>query len=317
MKHSTIYNERMIAAMGETVFDILFQNDQPVAAVPGGSSFNSVISVGRIGLPCCFVGYAGNDRIGQRVVDFLNTNHVNSSCFEIRQGEKSALSLAFLDENGDANYTFYKEPPSSSEDCVLPTMKANDILLYGSYYAICSGMRKQVKQVLDDAESAGSIVYYDLNFRSSHRHELDALMPNIHSNMKQSTIVRGSADDFDVMFGLRDAQRIYEEQIRAYCPLFICTAGAGKVVVCTPNGCHEFQAPMVENVVSTVGAGDNFNAGFTCALMWEGIKKDQLLNLSKEKWQLIIETACSFAGEACQSTDNYVSLDFANRYARR
>lgn len=313
MKHTSICNERLIVAMGETVFDILFQNEQPVAGVPGGSSFNSIISVGRVGLPACFVGYAGGDRIGKRVVDFLAENHVDTSCFEIRPTEKSALSLAFLDENGDAHYTFYKEPPCTSDNCTLPIMKADDVLLYGSYYAVCKGMRGQVKQVLDDAEAAGSIIYYDLNFRSSHAHELDVLLPTIHSNMRQSTIVRGSADDFDVMYGSRDARVIYNEHVRAYCPLFICTAGAGKVVVCTPEGCHEFQAPMVENVVSTVGAGDNFNAGFTSALMWKGVRRDDLYHLTIDQWKEIVNIACRFAGEACQSTDNYISTAFAQQ----
>ena len=40
-----------IVGVGETILDILFKNNQPVAAVPGGSSFNSIISVGRAGYP--------------------------------------------------------------------------------------------------------------------------------------------------------------------------------------------------------------------------------------------------------------------------
>lgn len=42
--------------MGETIMDIIFRNGQPRAAVHGGSSFNSIVSVGRAGVPCVFVG---------------------------------------------------------------------------------------------------------------------------------------------------------------------------------------------------------------------------------------------------------------------
>ncbi len=45
-----------VVGIGETILDILFKENQPVAAVPGGSSFNSIISVGRAGVPCTFVG---------------------------------------------------------------------------------------------------------------------------------------------------------------------------------------------------------------------------------------------------------------------
>jgi hypothetical protein len=35
--------------IGETVLDILFKDDQPQKAVPGGSTFNSIVSLGRAG----------------------------------------------------------------------------------------------------------------------------------------------------------------------------------------------------------------------------------------------------------------------------
>lgn len=48
-------NSRKVIGAGETILDILFRQGQPVAAVPGGSTFNSIISVGRSGVPCAFV----------------------------------------------------------------------------------------------------------------------------------------------------------------------------------------------------------------------------------------------------------------------
>ena len=38
-----------VIGIGETVFDILFKNNQPVKAVPGGSVYNSIISLGQRG----------------------------------------------------------------------------------------------------------------------------------------------------------------------------------------------------------------------------------------------------------------------------
>jgi len=135
---------------------------------------------------------------------------------------------------------------------------------------------------------------------------LESLMPAILQNFRQSTIVRGSADDFDVMFASRDARDIYNRYIQQYCPLFICTAGAGQITVCTPTGNYDFQAPPITDVVSTVGAGDSFNAGFSCALIWEDIMPEDLPSLGREAWQRLIATACRFAGETCRSTENYI-----------
>lgn len=297
---------RKVIGVGEAILDILFRDGQPEAAVHGGSSFNSIISVGRAGVPCTFVGYTGADIVGQQTVRFMQDNGVGTEHFQLRQGEKSAISLAFIGENGDATYSFYKEPPHVSSAWTLPEMSLGDVMLYGSYYAVCPGMRPLFAQLLERAAKAGVIVYYDLNYRSNHRDELQQLTPHILQNFRQSTVVRGSADDFEVMFSTRDARDIYKMYISQYCKYLICTAGAGSIMVCTPTAFHEFQAPPIDNVVSTVGAGDSFNAGFACALIWEGILPEDLPSLGRDAWQRLVATACRFAGETCRSKENYI-----------
>ena len=144
-------NQRKIIGVGESILDILFRDGQPVAAVPGGSSFNSIISVGRAGVPCTFVGYSGADIVGQNTVKFLNANGVGTEHFQLRKGEKSAVSLAFIGENKDASYLFYKEPPHVSADFTLPQMSRGDVMLFGSYYAACNGMRLLISEMLERA----------------------------------------------------------------------------------------------------------------------------------------------------------------------
>lgn len=297
---------RKVIGVGESILDILFRGGQPVAAVPGGSSFNSIISVGRAGVPCTFVGYAGADQVGRQTADFLRSNGVGTEHFQLREGEKSAVSLAFLSDDGEASYSFYKEPPHVDSLWTLPEVAGGDVMLYGSYYAACAGMRPLIAALLGRANAAGAIVYYDLNFRSNHRDELSELAPAIRENFGRSTIVRGSTDDFDVVFASRDARDIYIRYIRRRCPCFVCTSGAGQVTVCTPSGSWDFQAPPVGQIVSTVGAGDSFNAGFACGLIREGIVRDDLPALGRDAWQRLVATACRFAGETCRSTENYI-----------
>ena len=299
--------------MGETIMDIIFRGGQPQAAVHGGSSFNSIVSVGRAGVPCVFVGDTGADKVGQQTIDFMRTNHVGTAYCPLRPEVKSAVSLAYLDDNGDASYVFYKQKPQAPREWTLPQVCPDDILLFGSYYASCTGMRPLVEDMLDKATQGGAIIYYDINFRSSHRHELDMLWPTIQDNCRRSTIVRGSADDFEVLFDERNAQRIYDKHMRDLCPIFICTCGASEVTLCLPGHTLSVPVPPVAEVVSAVGAGDNFNAGLACSLVWRGIRKHMLPSLTDEEWQHVLATACAFAGEACRSFDNYISPEFGLR----
>ena len=126
--------------------DILFHEKNtgkgeyvPFAAVPGGSTFNSMVSVGRSGVPCKFMGYTGNNRVGHQIVDFMHRNGISTEYFQIRDNERAALSLAYLDSNGDADYVFYKDTPVASARYLKPEFMPTDYFLYGSYFAICPG----------------------------------------------------------------------------------------------------------------------------------------------------------------------------------
>ena len=70
---------RKVIGIGETVLDIIFRNDKPIGAVPGGSVFNGIISLGRAGIPTTFISEAGNDRLGRQIIRFLETNGVDAT----------------------------------------------------------------------------------------------------------------------------------------------------------------------------------------------------------------------------------------------
>ena len=54
--------------------------------------------------------------------------------------------------------------------------------------------------------------------------------------------------------------------------------------------------------VSTIGAGDNFNAGFVYGLIKNQITRDDLENgLTEEQWDALISSAQQFSAEVCKS----------------
>jgi fructokinase len=97
---------RRVIGIGETVLDIIFKGEKPLQAVPGGSAFNAIISLGRAGLPASFISETGNDRVGLWVKRFLRENGVDDKGVCVFPDSKSPISLAFLDANNDAEYIF-------------------------------------------------------------------------------------------------------------------------------------------------------------------------------------------------------------------
>ncbi|MBO4811962.1 MAG: carbohydrate kinase [Prevotella sp.] len=303
---------RKVIGIGETVLDIIFKNDQPVGAVPGGSVFNSLISLGRCGIKAAFISETGNDRVGRTILDFLTKNGVDNTCVYVYPDSKSPLSLAFLNEHNDAEYIFYKDHPNDRLDFSYPDVQPDDIVLFGSYYAVNPVIRPQVMGFLEYARQHGAILYYDVNFRASHKNEVMKLTPNILENLEMADIVRGSTEDFEVMFHKSDPDIIYRTQVAFYTRRFICTQGSEPVELRAENGLKkQYPVAKSDNVVSTIGAGDNFNAGFAYGLLRYGIRRADIeQGLTEQQWDNIIQCALQFSAEACKSLNNYVSPAF-------
>ena len=304
---------RKVIGIGETVLDIIFQGEQPVSAMPGGSTFNAMISLGRAGIDCTFISETGNDRVGKRIISFLEENHVDASNVNVYPESKSPLSLAFLNEQNDAEYMFYKDHPKDRLDFNYPTVNEDDIVVFGSYYALNPVIRPQVLGFLQHAHQHGAILYYDVNFRASHKHEVMKLTANFLENLELADVVRGSHEDFDVMFHTTDADKVYRSQIAFYCKKFICTRGCEPLMVMAEDGFKKEYAVQPVETVSTIGAGDNFNAGFVYGLMQYGItRSDMNGSLSENQWDALIASAQRFSMECCKSIDNSISVEFGN-----
>jgi len=127
---------RRIFGIGETVLDIIFKNGQPQAAKPGGSVLNSMVSMGRMGLPVSFISEYGLDDVGYLIDNFLKDNGVNTSVVNRFNKGNTSLALAFLDDKNDAHYTFYKDIPGKRLDIEFPETRKDDIIQFGSFYAI-------------------------------------------------------------------------------------------------------------------------------------------------------------------------------------
>ena len=302
---------RKVIGIGETVLDIIFRNERPIGAAPGGSTFNAIISLSRAGVSTSFISETGNDRVGRMIIKFLEDNGCEANSINVYPDSKSPLSLAFLNEKNDAEYIFYKDHPNDRLEFTFPSVSADDIVLFGSYYALNPVIRPQMKDFLDYAHEQGAILYYDVNFRSSHQHEVMKLRPNLLENFELADIVRGSREDFENLFKKNDPDSIYRAEISFYTKNFIYTQGADPIELRADGGlCKQYPVKNTETV-STIGAGDNFNAGFIFGLLMNGITRRELeQGLSEQQWDSIVDSGQEFSAEVCHSLYNYVSPEF-------
>ena len=304
---------RKVIGIGETVLDIIFRGDQPISAVPGGSAYNAVVSLGRSGVKASMISETGNDRVGKMIIRFLEENGVDASFIHVYPESKSPLSLAFLNERNDAEYVFYKDHDRDRIEYSYPDVQPDDIVLFSSYFALNPVIRPQVYGFLDYARQHGAILYYDVNFRASHKDEVVKITPNLLENLELADIVRGSSEDFEILFKQNDPDAIYRSQISFYTKKFIYTRASEPVELRADNGLQKQYPVSPVETVSTIGAGDNFNAGIVYGMIKEGITRKEIDNgMTEKQWDRVIQCGMQFSAECCHSINNSVSVAFGN-----
>ena len=287
-----------IVGIGETVFDIVFKDGKPQAAVPGGSVFNAIISLGRTAgaaasgsasgvsasggtvasstaASSTAAGCAaprvimatqmGKDNASEIIIDFMQRNNVETTHAICVEGRQSTISLAMLDSRNDARYEFFRDSAMPKFQTPDIEFEPGDILLFGSFFSISPATRLQVRELVARARSQGAIIYYDINFRKGPHGNSPHIKDYIEENCALSTIVRGSSEDIGNIYGECTAEEAYRDHISSLCSNFICTKGADSTEVFSP-GFHAIYPVHKIETLSTIGAGDNFNAGVVYTL---------------------------------------------------
>ncbi len=300
---------RQVYGFGETVFDIIFKEGDPVAARPGGSVLNSFVSLGRLGWSPNFISEYGTDDVGDIIDKYLTDNGVLTDCVNRFRTGQSAIALAFLDSGNNAVYSFYKNFPDKRLQELPDGIRKDDIILFGSIYASNSVVRESVMKLLETGRERGALILYDPNFRRNHQAELGELKPRIIENIEYSDIIRGSEEDFRLIFGIRDPDEI-PRHFNIGSKILICTRSREAVRAYAGGTSLEMPVEQI-TPVSTIGAGDNFNAGIIHYLLSKGITREQAIDPDPRDVKEMIRTGIRFATHVCFSYDNHISVDFA------
>lgn len=303
---------RKIFAMGETVLDILFKEGQPVASKAGGSMLNTSVSLGRLGLDVHLITEVGQDELGSQVINFLRSNRVGTSYVYRFDKGSTALAIAFLDEDENASYSFYKNYPGKRLQVDLPSPRTDDIVLFGSSFSISPEVRLPLTSFLKQAKKAGSIIIYDPNFRPVHSTRHHEIKAYVRENMEFADIIRGSTDDFELIFDSRSKSDVFNRLPDRENKILIISNGAKPVVLRSAFHSMVMKVPQI-NPVSTIGAGDNFNAGLIYSIIKLNIQRRDILSMKAGEWKSILDSGITFGTIVCESYDNYIPESFSRR----
>ena len=174
---------RKIIGIGETLFDIVFKNGQPVKSVPGGAIFNAIVSLGRTGMKTSYISEVGRDNIGTNILSVMTENGVSTENMYTYYDGKSPVSLLFINENGEISTDTYLSYPESRLDIVWPRLDADDIIIFGSFYSLNPQLRQALTDLLTYSHERKAMIYYDVAFHNYHLQDVIRVMPSILENL--------------------------------------------------------------------------------------------------------------------------------------
>lgn len=302
----------MIYTVGETNYDIVFRNNNPMFAVVGGSALNTSITLGRLGLSLAFVSQMGDDQVGRLSFNFIQKNNIICDFITCYEGT-SRLALAFLDKNNNAKYDFYQADNLPSVK--FPELVVGDIVLFGSTNAIKEEGRDSLLLFLKEAYDKNVLTIYDPNIRESDPLKMLGIIKKVNENFHLSKLVKGSTEDFIQLYNTSDARVIFDKISKLGVEVLIVTSGDGDVQLCTESLSKSFSVqPIVP--VSTIGAGDNFSAGLIFGFKIYFDNYASLAQITASDWEKVIKIAIDFSSQVCLSNENYISEEYASEYVK-
>ena len=148
---------------GECSLDIVFPADTAsdtfsLTAHPGGRLLNAAAILGDCGHTVEFAGEASRDLTGDIITGFLARHNVSTR--SIDRYTAGVTPAYFLFENRDEATVAMRSHAAEGFDFIWPRVDADDIVIFGSYFALDKRIRPNLTDFLTNAaERKATIIY--------------------------------------------------------------------------------------------------------------------------------------------------------------
>lgn len=291
-----------IICIGECTLDIVFENSQPIGAMPGGRIINAAAALARAGLPAVMASEASSDPVGDMIVDFLKTAGVDISSLDRFVQGSSPLMLFSDSSDGEYNITRYENYGDGGFDIVWPRVSDQTIVIFGGYYVLDPRMRERMVPFLQNCAERHAVMIYVPGFPPQMVSRITKVMPAILDNLELADMVITRSNDLRHIFNTDDAAACYRDHIDYYCHsmLNVDTANAKLQYF---SGKASSEAAVASAACGSLLWNAGAIAGATRAIFDNGFSAKDLADAGEELRQAVLAEAARMGNASADAAE--------------
>lgn len=294
----------------------------------GGSPANIAVGLARLGKKIGFIGKVSDDQFGDFVYDCFEAENIDTShVTRCTGGEKLGLTFTEILSEHESSILMYRNKIAdlqlSVDDIDEDYIKSSKaILISGTALAECPSREAALKAVAL-AKKTGTPIIFDIDYREYNWRNKDELAIYYGIVAKQSDIILGSREEYNLTEGLIEQGRD-DEATASYwhsqgAKIVVIKHGKQGSTAYTNDGKSYTIKPFPIKALKSFGGGDGYASAFLFGLFqsWEII--DCLEFGSASASLLVASHGCSADMPSEQKVKDYIAkckAEFGEMIAR-
>lgn len=268
----------------------------------GGSPANIAVGMARLGKKVGFIGKVSKDQFGDFVVNYFNKEGIDTSHISrCKNGEKLGLTFTEILSETSSSILMYRDKVADLQLDVTEIdeeyiKKSKAILISGTALAQ-SPSREAALKAMALAKKNSTIIIFDIDYRPYNWNNADEIAIYYSNVAKNSDIILGSREEFDLTEALIETGRSDEETANYWhkqgAKIIVIKHGKDGSTAYTEDGNHYSIKPFPVKLLKSFGGGDGYASAFLYGLLegWDII--DCLEFGSASAALLVASHACS------------------------
>ncbi|MCQ2476635.1 MAG: 5-dehydro-2-deoxygluconokinase [Clostridia bacterium] len=284
----------------------------------GGSPANIAVGLARLGAKCGFIAKVSDDQFGDYVENYFKKDGIDvSHISRCKNGENLGLTFTEILSPTQSSILMYRDGVAdlqvSVDDVDEEYIKSAKAVVISGTALCCSPSREAALKTLFLAKKNGVVVIFDIDYRSYTWKNKDEISLYYSIAAKNSDIILGSREEFDLTEALEGKCASDEESAKRWFSygnkLIIIKHGKEGSVAYLNDGSAYKVKPFPVQMLKGFGGGDGYASSFIYSLL-NGKEIDKALEFATASASMLVSAhSCSEAMPSVKAIEEFINKE--------